>query len=258
MWLLDEVAEALATALAEREAQYLQEQAYAGLDALSEVELHAVLAQGLQHRGMSVLGEVPFPSQVQSRRKVGPAQRREREHCDLVLLPEGSTRLHDPKGTFADEYARALTLFAHLDSMPEVPAGSGPTPSGSPAEKSKDGKSSPPAQPGDACWIELKAAGQHRFVDGVPVSHHGYSGFVSGCLADARKLSRDPLIEFGFCGVILFTADRAIAEHDLAMMVHKLLDKDAPIRESLWRSIDIVDRIGNACCTVALMRVRQD
>jgi hypothetical protein len=258
MWLLDEVAEALATALAEREAQYLQEQAYAGLDALSEVELHAVLTQGLRHRGMSVLGEVPFPSQVKSRRKVGPAQRREREHCDLVLLPDGTNRLHDPKDSFADECARALTLFAHLDPDPQEPADSDDLPTRSPAPSGAQGKSEAPALPGDACWIELKAAGQHRFVDGVPVSHHGYSGFVSGCLADARKLSRDPLIEFGYCGVILFTADRAIAEHDLAMMVHKLLDKDAPIRDSLWRSIDIVDRIGNSCCTVALMRVRQD
>ncbi len=247
MWSLDELADALTQALADREAELAVEQTFSGLDSLSEVDLHAVLADGMARGGWSVLREAPFPSQIESERsrrgesEQAAALRRERERCDLVVLPEGAGGLADPRDRFADDLERQASLFASTEPEPEPSGAAGGN-----------------AEPQDAWWLEFKAAGQFRVVDGYAGADKSYSSFVSGVLRDAKKLNADPMIERSACGLVLFTAEHEVAEHDLAALMHRLLDKDAPIREQVVRHQPIADRIGNSWCSLALMRVRND
>ncbi len=245
MWSLDELADTLAQTLATREDELAIEQTFSGLDSLSEVELHAVLGQGMARQGWGVLREAPFPSQVESgRSRKGETEReaalrRERERCDLVVLPEGASSLADPRDRFADDLERQAGLFAAVEPAPSA---------------TSDGS----VEPQEAWWLEFKSAGQFRVVDGYASADKSYSSFVSGVLRDAKKLNADPMIERSACGLVLFTAERAIAEHDLAALMHRLLDKDAPVCEQVVRHQPIADRIGNSWCSVSLMRVRND
>lgn len=72
-WSLDDIADALADTLRERDAALTAEQAVYGLDALDEVELHPLLADGLARATpFGVLREQPYPHEW--RRKVrGPS-----------------------------------------------------------------------------------------------------------------------------------------------------------------------------------------
>lgn len=246
MWSLDDLADSLAQALRSREAELTVEQTHSGLDSLSEVRLHEVLAAGMTTQGWNVLREIPFPSQVSAKRKKDETEeqaalRRERERCDLVVLPDGATSLADPREAFAGQLEKAASLFADTEDSP--PAANRP---------------SQQAQPQDAWWLEFKSAGQFRVVDGYAGADKSYSSFVAGVLRDAKKLNADAHIERSACCLVLFTAEREIAEHDLAALVHRLLDKDAPIRDQIVRHLPIADRIGNAWCSLALMRVRND
>jgi len=264
VWTLDELADALAAALTEREASLTTEQTFSGLDSMSEVQLHEVMAGSLASSGWAVLREVPFPSQVRSKRLTKDetsrqaAQRSERERCDLVVLPErgeggegaagGGQTLLDPRDDYADDLERAASLFAEVGPGEDV---------------SSDAAQA--VRPQDAWWLEFKSVGQFSVPEsadfeggGEARANKSYSSFVSGVLRDARKLNSDPLIELAACGLVLFTAERAIAEHDLGALMHRLLDKNAPIREQVVRHLPISDRIGNAWCSIALMRVRCD
>lgn len=233
---LDELAEAALAGLLSREQADTRAHEIHSIDALDERAIHALLARGLRKTGQTVLREVAFPSQIRSgRRRNRAALLRERERCDLVILPTGATALADGVEIARDEDQAEGTLFQ----------GAAP-----PEQHGTD--------PQDAVWIEWKIAGQHRLIDGVLGQDRGYSKFPAACERDLRKLARDPMIEWGIAGLVLFTADRAIAEHDLTIMMHRLLDRDAPVREGIWRSGEIGDRIGNACCTVAMLRARPE
>ena len=80
-WRFDQVADAIGLALQKAEADLRLEQAVYGLDAMKEVPLQTVLAEGLTAGGQcTVQREVHYPSQLGKKR---PG----RQRCDLVLTP---------------------------------------------------------------------------------------------------------------------------------------------------------------------------
>jgi hypothetical protein len=100
VWRFDEVADAVHEALGQAEAALRLEQAVYGLDAKREVELQALLAEGLSSR-YGVAREVHYPSDLAKKR---PGRRR----CDLVLTPRGRLLLR----------ADAVDLFTPADACP--------------------------------------------------------------------------------------------------------------------------------------------
>lgn len=245
VWNADEIVDLLAQTLREREAELRREQAFAGLDALQETELHPILAGVADLASWGVLREVTYPAQWRSkkpRRKLLPEDS-ERQRCDLVLTPKPGQRLADElKNERARVRARELvrgTLFESLAT--DEPA---------PVDLSKDVVV--PAE--DAYWLEVKAVGQFAYVDGVPGPNPAYSSQLTrGVSGDLRKLLADASVRRGGALLVHFTADEAVAKHDLGVLMHRLLDKGLVIRPPATARVGILDRVGNAVCTLVLI-----
>lgn len=94
-WNLSRVADDIAAALAQAEADLRLEQAVAGLDTRDEVALQHLVAEGLRARH-EVVREAHYPSTAG--RKLS-----HRPRCDMVLSPKGRALqlLHEPAGLFA-------------------------------------------------------------------------------------------------------------------------------------------------------------
>ena len=97
-----EIADALEAALRAEADRYDREQSVSGLDALDELSLHPVLAEGFSRAGYGAFGEQHYPTAGRRRRD------NEGERCDLVLTP-GGRELHDP--------GREPTLFDPPDAV---------------------------------------------------------------------------------------------------------------------------------------------
>ena len=233
MWLPSEILALAAGALRDAEARLDQEQAVRGLDALAEVELHPILAEGLVAQGFGVIREQPFPGEPASR-----PEHRERERCDLVLLPSPDAVLADPVATLREQDRLAGTLFEqHAAQRPPDPAA---------------------VAPEDAYWLEIKCVGQHTIVDGYAGPNRTYaSELIRAIATDVRKLARDPHIDTGALLLALFTADEAIARHDLDAALHRCLDRHVPLGHPEIDAFPITDRIGNTTCLVALIPARK-
>lgn len=230
MWMTSELVGVVADEIREAEDRLRQEQAVLGLDALTEVELHPIVQSGLQRTGLVVLREQAYPG-AYARRPLP----RDRERCDLVVLPEGSDRLLDPLVMLREAEERAVTLFSEA-SQPGLEPG---------------------ALPEDAYWIEVKSVAQVSFVEGVPVGNPSYgSQLVRGPAVDLAKLAREPMVSAGGVLVLLFAEDAAVARHDLGEMVNALLGRDLPIRSPEIEFVEIADRAGNACVGVCLVPLR--
>lgn len=233
MWSADEVAGMLAAGLREAESVCVLEQAPLGLDALEETRLHPVLAAGFEASGLTTLHERPYPGNY----RTGPLPR-ERERCDLVVLPEGFTRLLDPLEMLRAAREKAGTLFGGAEEAPEAAA----------------------AAPEDAFWLEIKAVAQYAYVDAVPVPNRSYGSLlVRGPALDLAKLAREPMVSAGGVGVVLFGAEERAVRHDLSVMVSKMIDRDLPISTPATEIVSIADRAGNCCvgvCVVPLRAVR--
>ena len=105
-WRHDELADAVAAALQQAEADLRLEQAVYGLDAMNEVKLHEVLADGLRNGGYcDVAREVYYPSALGKKRTSRP-------RCDLVLTPPARPLLD----------AEAVDLFADPNACPATDA----------------------------------------------------------------------------------------------------------------------------------------
>jgi len=232
MWEPAEIAHLAAEALAARDRDLTAEHAVYGLDSLDELGLHPLLAAGLGTSGFGVWREHPYPGRVESR-----AKRSERERCDLVLTLDPGLPPIDPVAELKHLDALAGTLFAPVaESMAT-------------AERF--------TEVGDAYWVEVKTVSQFAFSAGVPGPNKSYAAeLVGGVTRDAVKLASEPMVRYGAVLLVLFTADDATAEHDLAIAAHRCLDKGAPIGSPAWASVPIEDRVGNALCTVAVMPVR--
>src|SRR5690606_6705856 len=95
MWRPDQLpimlVDLAADALRNRSQELAAEQAVYGLDALSEVEFHPILAAAFRAAGLGVWPEQPYPGHPGKRPK-----RVERERCDLVLTESPDAPLRDP------------------------------------------------------------------------------------------------------------------------------------------------------------------
>jgi hypothetical protein len=268
MWLADEFADAGAEALAAHARSLDDEQAVRGLDALAEVDLHPLLAMAFGTPEHACLREVVYPSErirpdakrlngLDLRAIADPVtgelvvdglldpRRSERQRCDLVVLPPGTTGLRDPVVTRsraqAEKAAAAGTLF-------EAAGVATPAPGPDPAL----------ADPGDALWLEVKSVGQCCYTHGVGGPNRAYaSELTRGTAIDLRKLCSDGLIEHAALVLVLFTADEATAEHDVAALAHRCLDRGLSVSAPVVRGFDIADRIGNRRASVAVVRVRR-
>jgi hypothetical protein len=253
MWHTEDLIERISAVLADADGQRLREQAVYGLDALDEVGLHAVLADGLAAGGLRVVREQPYPglprrgpqrgsleagvpikTDVQQRsaalddRAIAGVRGSARERCDLVLLHEDDGPLIDP--VEAARKRAALPLFAA--DLSEVAAS-------------------------DPYWLEVKAVAQTTFVDGVPVPNASYGSLlVRGPAVDVAKLAADPFIGSAGVLVLVFGAEALGVQHDLRQMTLALIARDLPIASPSIACVPIEDRVGNTCCAVCLVPLR--
>jgi hypothetical protein len=209
-WSRDRVLAAAAAALAAGAAEVECEQAVRGLDAASELELCARLADGFAEAGFGVAREARYPGDRDRPR------RSEGRRCDLVLTAD---RLP------LDEDGRQLGLFApRTRSAVE-----------------------------DALWLEVKTCAQ--FVEGGG-GNRGYATQLGAPLfRDVRKLASDPRIHHAALLLVLFTAARDVATHDLDAWLALASARALPVGEPRVAHLPIGDRFGNALCTAALFPV---
>jgi hypothetical protein len=107
--------------------------------------------------------------------------------------------------------------------------------------------------PEAAYWLEVKTVSQHTS-DGP---FRGYSKeLLSPVADDVKKLWADGLIFHSGLLLILFTESREVAEHDLRAWFDRCLKRGYPVASPAARGFEIVNRIGNAWCEVAVFGVR--
>lgn len=232
MWDPAYLLEAVRASLDDEERSLSLQHAVRGLDAIDELAIHPIIAEGLKKQGLGVLREQGYPGLPQTR----PADR-DRERCDLVLLPTPDAVLADPLIRVREQDRAAGTLFESV-------------------EQTRD--DDPNAIPvGDAYWLEIKVVGQFQVIDGYAQPNAAYSSELIRSIAqDVRKLSRDESIDLGGLLLILFTRDEPTARHDLTMALHRCLDQNVPLGQPEVESISITDRIGNTTCLIALVPAR--
>lgn len=248
MWSLDDIADAAAETIRSRERAFLDEQAVHGLDALQETALHPILASGLEAAGWGVLREQPYPHEWKrkaARAGTGVVKPRDRQRCDVVLTPAPGQRLHDEHDSLkrrrAQELALRGSLFEALVAQDET--------------SSRDPGL---VEPEDALWIEMKAVGQYGLSDGVLGPNSTYaSELVRGPIGDVVKLACDERIMHGAVLLVLFAESERVARHDVAVLIHKCLDKSLPVTAPIIRPVEILDRLGNTVATVAVIGVRR-
>lgn len=232
MWSVEQTAEIAAAALRARADALRAEQAVHGLDAMAELEFHPLLAAGFEGAGFGVYRERPYPGQPGRR-----PRHAERERCDLVLTPASGIAIRDPVAELKVRDAAAGTLFAPLAEVMAI---------------------APGIPPEDAFWLEIKLVGQFCFTAGIPGPNRSYSSeLLSVVTSDIPKLSRDGMIRHAALLLILFCADRATAEHDLAAFMHRCLDRGLPVSSPSMARFDIPDLIGNTLGTVCAVPVRR-
>lgn len=248
MWSADAIADAMIDALQARECELCAEQAVYGLDTLTEVEIHPLLASGLERAGLGVLREYPYPHEWQSKiasskSRTGLPEHRDRRRCDLVLTPSPGQRLDDAlraERTRREEAERVRgSLFESI------------------ADRSPEPRDPALVYPEDALWLEIKLVNQFCVNSGVPGPNRTYSSELTrNPVADLRKLAEDKRVVHAGVAVILCACDEPTARHDLGVLAHRCLDRDLPIALPTIRATAIQDRIGNAVCAVGLLTMR--
>lgn len=232
LWNPDDIVELAAAGLQRRSEELELEQAVRGLDALSEVELHPVLASGFERGGLGVFREWPYPGEPSRRPKHA-----ERERCDLVLTPAPGARLIDPVARLRAVDESVGTLFAPC------------------AEDMVSGEAG--IDPADALWLEVKQVGQFTYTRGIPGPNPAYaSELLRVCASDVPKLAQAPSVASAGILIVSFTHSQDVAAHDFHAFVSRCMDRDLPIREPSLRGFDVADRIGNRRCTVMLVPIR--
>ena len=247
-WSHDVIADLLIEAFAAREAALREEQAVYGLDALDETAMHPVVAQGFRAAGLGVLREQPYPTQWKRKRGEGTPLPlpRDRERCDIVLTQRTGQSLRDSlavaKSIQTERDAAAGTLFATLGTHDGA---------GDVARAINE------IDPEDAYWLEFKVVAQYSVESGVPGPNRAYGSQLSRFAAsDIGKLSADRMIVHGGLALVLFTADEAVAAHDAGILVDRLIGRGLRVGSPTRRCMRVLDRIGNAFCTVVLIPLR--
>lgn len=254
MWNLDDILSSLVAALRDEHARLTHEQAVHNIDALDEVALHPILAAGLSREGWGVLREQPYPAEWRAkpgRRSRALPDESQRMRCDLVLTAKPGQSLADPlcdqRAMLEDLKQAERTLFAPIAEARAARAVNGALGAGRTAAALRA------IPPDEACWLELKVVGQFAPIAGVPGPNPQYgSALVSAVMADLRKLAADPAIIRGALALVLFTRDEATARHDLRVVSEKCIARGALSSLPRVMGTPILDRIGNAHCTVAM------
>jgi hypothetical protein len=244
VWRADEIVEILAETVRERESALREEQAVYGLDALDEAELQPIFAAGFAAAGLGVLREQGYPTQWKRKRRGADdvPLPRDRERCDLVLTPAPGQIIAD---SFVAERAAgrarreaAGTLFESVSEPVQHAAANA-------------------VAPDEAYWLELKVVAQYSVESGVPGPNRAYgSQLTRFAAADIGKLSCDRTIVHGGLALVLFTADERTAVHDSGILLDRLLNRGLRITSPVTMTVPILDRIGNAVCTLVLAPLR--
>lgn len=197
-----------------------------GLAQQSEADRRAQAVRGLDslselrmHAVMeSILQSAGFGVHREQRYPVARGRRRrsEGERCDFVLTPPGRP--------LAEEEA-ATTLFAPPQSI----------------------------EPAHAMWLEVKVVAQFT-EEGANVAYA--SALQHPVRRDVVKLAREEQIRHAAVLLVLFTADQRTAIHDLGVWQTRCAERSLPVQAPYLRHVDIVDRLGNGCCTIALFRIK--
>ena len=232
MWSLTEILCTVREGLEQEDRLLRDQHAVRGIDALRETELHPLICQSFTNSPTHQLREVYYPC---CDHEVPRGSQRDR--CDLVLLPDGKKTLYDPVHAHKELLSASGTLFEPVAQTPEIEAFE--------------------CDPRDAMWIEIKVIPQFRYVDGVPGPNAKYAHeLLSGPGTDAIKLSADPLIAHAGLLVVLFNEIQEAGVHDLSIAMRELLDRDLPVGMPEMETFPIVDRCGNAFCTLGLIPLR--
>jgi hypothetical protein len=270
VWPLDDILHAVQDGLRSREAELREEQAVAGLDSLDELALHPLVAASLEATPFGVLREQVYPSEWQSKRgsakrpsselidqRTGEVvseplpERRDRYRCDIVLTPERRQRLVDPlviTQRARREQASALGGLFDVHARREA----------EPPVQGRDIDSDAAIEPEFAFWLEVKQVAQCDLSSGVPGFSRSYaSRLVQGPAADLGKLQSDDRVQHGAALLVLFTASKVVADHDVPIMLHRLLDRGRAVSSPMLAGFDITDRLGNGRCTLVLLPFRR-
>jgi hypothetical protein len=232
VWYPSQIIEMISHQLQASDAELRQQHAYHGLDALSETQLHPLLAQAFTATPHGASREVGYPSSPLERPNDAQRQR-----CDLVLTPIKQQLLIDP---VQEQRAQDQALGTLFESMAEDFL---PNPDSTPPES--------------AYWIEVKSIAQFSYVDGIPGPNSKYtSDLLVGPRDDVIKLASDPLIHHGAALVILFCEDENIGTHDMAALTTELINQDLPVALPDIESFPITNHAGNGWCTLGLIPIK--
>lgn len=245
MWSGAHVADMVIHQLQQAELAFVREQAFRGLDALDEVDLHPILADGFRREGFGVLREQPYPGEWA--RKTGrrgkdaaslPAES-DRQRCDLVLTQRAGLHLTD---LFSQAKAHHQIKEKLADSL-FLQHALAETPLREPEATGVD----------EVFWLEVKCVGQFAFVDGVPTANSAYaSQLTRGMKLDLAKLASDTAVLHGGVLLLHFTQDEPTWRHDSQVLLERLVESKLLASSPTRGGFAISDRIGNGWCGVML------
>ncbi|MFA9479297.1 hypothetical protein ACERK3_13480 [Phycisphaerales bacterium AB-hyl4] len=109
------------------------------------------------------------------------------------------------------------------------------------------------ADPEAAYWLEIKTVAQ--FETTGPFRRYA-AELLAPVAEDVKKLKSDRVIQHAGLLLVLFTADRETAEHDIAAWHKRCLDRGHLMGAPATRGFAITDRTGNQWCAVAVFNVR--
>jgi hypothetical protein len=110
----------------------------------------------------------------------------------------------------------------------------------------------PPEQtlPGDALWLEVKAA--YQFREGGR-RHGGYGQqWRGGVVKDLQKMEADELIRHAGLLLVVFTESLEVLEKDLMLFEDVLILKNVLAGFRQVRSVPLWERMGHRFCSVAV------
>lgn len=111
----------------------------------------------------------------------------------------------------------------------------------------------PGASDDERVWLEVKRASQH--VELEPTAGFG-ARLHRAASADVAKLAADRGVRRGALLLVLHVRDAAVGEAAVTSWAHRCLDEGLPIDLPYVRHVDLMERMGNAVSTLALVPVR--
>lgn len=111
----------------------------------------------------------------------------------------------------------------------------------------------PGASENEAVWLELKRFSQHVELEATA----GFGGRLHRAAAsDLAKLAADRGVRRGGLLLIVHARDAAAGEAAVTTFAHRCLDEGLPLELPYLRQVPLMDRVGNAVSTIALVPVR--